>query len=715
VDHGTAASPGSRGPDERAWNHALRCWFFRPEVAGRPVYFAVDEETLTAIAVESGFDVPDATESLSRVVQYRVSPREPLGWWVRDAVRWRRAGSTGDPPFLSVLAITVLAATTVDDVNDRRYYRRLNTSLGLSGNSMPRDFDSDIQQLWTYLNEWLTEARHGELGKATASNVRGPANVGWAQSQTLLRSTDRAKLPLFFSDIGAHPRQLVDGKLLVRRLESWSSGGHALSRRLGAVMQDARLSELLADALHAELAHWDGTLRDEVGRVALRLLLAFHERSGQLQAAVQVPEQLAGTTWDSPVLATPVALGNAEELQLLSVPITSEILDGIPLYAQPGGSGTEAGRHSQELTLVMPCRDVHLLCPDDRLARWVEVPSALLRRPHLVLVRSAFAAAAVDTMTALTGDPQVAQRIYCPPGWAAYRFTPSRIQVIDGPLSALCPRGNELSTLEGGLPISKRRRHYLTMGPPDLLLDLREFAVSVTVDGNEADTDAFGRLRLADLGLSPGEHSVSAGGVRYQLGLADEYADGPRENKLSFAFVVDDYGVNAHTVPAGPAVAAAHSGLGDVTLSGASLHIDVAATSLAPLPQPVRSRTGGRHFALGRPGQVAEVHPRAPRWLESLPVRLAPHLVDAAPALRIVPFPVAWLLRVSQGGITVSAIEAGEHLSNDHPTSEISARLWASVLPYIANAVPDSSRVTRWSAWKQAALTHNVLSGSEQQ
>src|SRR5262249_20879085 len=160
-DDGYACSASSGGKpllaDERAWNQALRSWFYRPDLAGRPAYLAVDEETLATIARERHLDVADATESLVQVVRYRVSPRMPLGWWIDEAARWRHAGSKEDPPFLTVLAITVLAGTIVDEVNDRSYYRPLNRLLDLPGTSMPRYFDSDIQQLWTYLNEWLTD------------------------------------------------------------------------------------------------------------------------------------------------------------------------------------------------------------------------------------------------------------------------------------------------------------------------------------------------------------------------------------------------------------------------------------------------------------------------------------------------------------------------------------------------------------------------------
>ena len=704
--------------DARAWNRALRSWFFRPDLAGRPAYLAVDEETLSAIARECDLDVADATASLSDAVRYRVSPHAPLRWWVNEAVRWRSAGSQSDPPFLTVLAITVLAATIVDQVNDRSYYRRLNSLLGLPGSNMPRDFDSDIQQLWTNLNEWLTDVCHGQLGTATASNVGGLANVGWAESQALLRPTDRAKLPLLFTALGVQPGQLVDGDLLVRRLRSWSAS-HVFSRRLAAVLQDARLSELLAAALHSELAHWDGTLRDEVGRVLLKLLLAFYERSGQLQVAVQVPEQLAETTWRLASAETPIELGSGGEMQLVSISVNSQLLEGQPLYAELDGSadpdsGAQAKAPVPALKLVMPRRDVHLLCPDDRLARWVEVPAALLHRPHLVLVRSEIAAAAIDAIQRLGGDAQPVRRIHSPTGWATYRFTPARLQMIDGPLAVLSPRGNELSALDGGLPISKRRRIYLKSGAPDLVLDLQEPPGPVTVDNTTATPDSAGRLRLADLGLSPGKHSVSVGGVHYELILVDEFADRPRDTTFPFAFdLLRNDGRVVGTVPAGVTAPARH-GPSDVTVSGAAIRTSPAAAAFAPLPRPPRSRAGGRHFVLGRPGQVATIRAYPPRWFRSLPVNLAPHLVDAAPALKEVPFPPAWLLRVSQGGTTVSAIHAGLEAHSGQPDNEIASNLWSEVLPHIEDAVPDADDAAAWSAWKHAALAAGASPGLEQ-
>jgi hypothetical protein len=705
-------------PDERAWNSALRAWFYRPDLAGRGAYLAVDEEILTAIAAEKRVPAVDATQSLCEAVRYRVSSQEPLRAWTAEAARWRGFGGHSDPPFLGILAVTVLAATIEDGVTDRSYYRRLNDLLHLPGNSMPRYFDNDVQQLWTYLNEWLDDTWHGELGTSTATNIGGQANVGWAQSQILLRPGDRAKLPLFFSELGLSPGQIVDGDLLVRRLRTWSADGRTVSRRLATVLHDTRLSELLANALHSELAHWDGTLRDEVGRLALKLLLAFHERSGQLEIASQVPEQLAGTSWEWRSTASETCtstLGSAGELQLLARGVTSQLLDGAALQARPLGSSatdpdeTASAMRQSVMTLLLPRRDLHLLCPDDRLARWVEVPVALSNRQHLVLVRKELADRASLLMHSIGTEVQSFTRIRLPTGWVAYKFRPDRVQRIDGPLAALSPRGNELSALEGGLPISKRQRVYLRAGAPDLILDLQDRSGGVMVDNFLLRPDAEGRLRLADLGLAVGKHDVSVGGVHYQVTLVDEFADRPFNGIVSFAFsIVDENGGGTRTVPAGMTASAARHDSSDVLVKGASISTSSRHADLRAVPRPPRLRAGGQHFVLGQPGEVAALSLQPPKWLESLSVRLFPHLVDTGSAFANLPFSPSWLMRVTQGWVTVAAIHLNLDSSAPSPPPVLSPDLWSNILPRISDAIPDSGDATAWSAWKNSALSFSL-------
>jgi hypothetical protein len=682
--------------NEGAWNQALLSWFFRPDLAGRGVYLSVDEETLGQIADEWGFDGQDPTASLSQVVRHRVSNKSPLSSWTSEASRWRYTDSESGPPFLAILALTVLAATINDQINDRSYYRRLNALLGLPGAGMPRDFDCDIQQLWISLNEWLEHKCRGALGTPTATNIGGLANVGWAQSQILLRTSDRVKLPFFFTEAGLRPGQVVDGDLLVRRLRSWLADGRNLSRRLGVVLGDPRLSELLGETLHNELLQWDGTVRDEAGRMALRLLLAFHERTGNLEVASQIPEQLRGGIWSVGVPGSScvdLRLSAADEFQLVKIPVTSSLLDGFPLQAKPVPmqhhqcGDTAANTRRSALGLLLPRRDVYLLSPDDRLARWVQVPTALLQRPHLVLVRSEAASAAARIMSQLgSRGGQPFTRIHKPAGWTAFKFIPERHQTINGSMAVLSPRGNEFSAMDGGLPISKRKRIYLTSGAPDIIWDLHEEEAPVDIDGVTVKTDTQDRLRLVNQRLGAGVHSINVGGVRYKLTLVDESAD------VSFE------GNNLSTSLCGQVT-------GPVTVKGASIVVETSVSSTAITPRPVHTRAGGHHYVLGLAGEAAVVEMFRPKWL--LDLHLNPHLADAEPGLSAVPFTPSWVLRVTRTGVTVSAVHAPTESGSRHSGRAISPDLWSEVIPFIEGAIPDAADRSQWAAWKRDALAHH--------
>src|SRR5664279_1139837 len=97
--------------EDAAWNAALAGWFFPEDFAGRPVFLCVDEETLATVGRESGIAPDNALDSLTHAVRAGVRAHAPLESWIAASSAWRRSGFVGPPPFLSVLAVTVLAAT----------------------------------------------------------------------------------------------------------------------------------------------------------------------------------------------------------------------------------------------------------------------------------------------------------------------------------------------------------------------------------------------------------------------------------------------------------------------------------------------------------------------------------------------------------------------------------------------------------------------------
>jgi hypothetical protein len=151
----------------------------------------------------------------------------------------------------------------------------------------------------------------------------------------------------------------------------------------------------------------------------------------------------------------------------------------------------------------------------------------------------------------------------------------------------------------------------------------------------------------------------------------------------------------------------------DVTIRGAAVTATAAAQALAPRPAPPRVRTGGRQFALGRPGEAAAMSAGPPSWLASLPVRLAPHLIDAEAALRTVPFRPMWLLRVSQAHVTVCPLSCTAKNDEQPSAPARSADGWAQVRRYLASAVAPADWAAQWTEWLQSAARAGELPGSE--
>lgn len=709
---------------DAAWNLALAGWFFREEFAGRRAFLCVDEETLDSIGRDSGITDGDALDSLTRAVQPRVRNSSPLESWIHDSSGWRRSGFVGPPPFLSVLAITVLAATMLGDPNDRSYYPRLNDLLGLPGRGMPRYFDSDIQQLWTCLNEWLDDVQHGALGVATATNeLSAFPNVGWALSQTVLRPSDRARLPFLFGALGVYPGQRVDGHLLVTGLRRSGLASQGMSRRLADVLDDPTLTDSLAATLASELAGWDGTLRDEVGRRAAQLLLTFHQRSRAFGVAIRTPSDLVhlGLSLGG---GAPVPLGEAADLQPLPVPVTASLLNGTSLSAELvefGVGDRSASNAPKAIRLVMPRVDLHLLTPNDGLARWVDVRSAELHRRHIVLVRAEIAQAAVDVMGSLSQTAPRATSIPCPAGWVYYQFEPVRTRAVDGKLAVLSPRGTEVSTLDGGLPISARSRLFLSAGPPDVLLDLTDSDATPAVDGKPVpDINRLGRLRLADRGLTAGTHRIDVGGTHLTLRLVDEHAVGPANCSLAVA-------LRAETSPAGrpwtiPAWAGAqvsdadHDQPIDVLVRGASLELSERARlqpGLDEIPR-AQARVGGRHYALGAGRMAVRLFPSVPAWLLALQPQPVPHVVDLSSCAAELPFNPTWFLRITQNRATVVRACAPQSVRQPSDRETLAAtNEWDHVLPWLVNATAIQGQSAAWTRWLDSVVATNRPAGGD--
>lgn len=587
------------------WNSALSQWFFRPSMAGRPVFLSVDDETLGEIATVSGWpQTGDPAGDLAGAVRRLDDRRGPFAAVARRSLMWWKAGAGPEPPFVAALSLTVLAASRAGAGRDRgggSFYRELRRLLGMPPTTeMPDGFDTDIPCMWRLLAQWLDGPQDGRLGHPTAWAPPHYRYVGWALSQCLIRAGDRQQLFDFFRSVAATPGEDLPGEQLLAYLRVWARTRSGFRPGLCTALEDRDLAPLLADVLHRELARWDGTDREASGRVALTAeLTAWLGRPGYLAAAVRLPDGTTSLHMDGSRLVP-----TAARLVLLPDVPTRRLMGG--------GSVPATLEDGTQLTIRMPSRDLVLLAVDETLGCYRSVHTARPSTDHCLLVRASAAVEALRAATALSDQPVVpaARSLAVPPGWVAYTgYRPTGADapgrpLSGGPLAALVPELGQLAHLAGGLPLSPHGHTYLTDGAPDVVVPpANPGNLQVMVDGHLVATASPDGLFLS-LGAhlrGAGEHVIGVAGRRWPVRLVARRLEGP------------ELGADS-----------------DSELPPGQLDVE-----LVPL--------AGRHVVLGTGGQAAEVFPAAPTWLHH--ARLHASSYDPHSGLPELPFPGCWLLR----------------------------------------------------------------------
>lgn len=708
---------GGRVVGYSEWNDGLCDWFFRPDQHGQPVYLSCDPTMLAAVAEVQGWALDDPVADLLAAVRSRIGRGDLLDPWIREAFHWRRAGSEGAPPWVAILAVTVLAAVGSQAApgliaGDRAYYRPLRLLLGLSPGGIPPGFDNDIAVLWSLLRDWLDDHLHGSCGRSTAVASSHLPNVGWALSQTVLNATERARLPGFFRAIGAEPGEDIGSDVLLACYLRWAARHAGHSARRDMFERGSPAAALLAGALHQLLLAWDGRSRDERGRTTLPLLLTYYSRDGALRLATQVAPGFADRS--VVVGGEAVQLGPLEELVLLAGD-PAEALAGRPLLGHLAATGLGTHPTGPAFPMRLPATDVHVLATNDQLGMWVEVNGASFGREHVLVVRAAAAAAVEQAMTDLGSDVIHLSRARLPAGWCAYqRFEPSRPAVVAAHLTPLLPTGVQLAHLTGGLPINLRARIWLSGGEPDVALpDVDDRTGQVLqLDGVELDWPPHGPLHLRGRSLASGAHELVLAGRVLRFTLVEQAVD------------QDGHGDARRTVDrrSGQQILTFSTGLGAPSTSAPGavalpVPVQVAVCgalvtalnrSADPLEPVARHQllAGGCYYVLGNPGQAARVRPTAPHWLRLLVPPFHAREADLEGCLAGLGFRPRWLVRVpARGLVTVAEISSVDADPGPPPAAQPRAAPapWAQVLPLLERVEVDGDEAGPWAEYLDAA------------
>ena len=321
--------------DYLSWNNAIASSFFRPQVAGRPVYLYVTHQLVVEIAHLHGTEGSEFIEAVKHGPGWITDGRLSLcGKAYRLFKDWKCSPQTRDqkyPPFIAYLALFSLAAGVEGHFAAHAYYPRLNSLLGEHPESGPPAVFDRMWELWLALEDWSKVEMDGSLGNFNFNISGGWEHVGLPIGQMLLSEDERNALPELFRDRALDPDSPPsEAAMLALLRECGHSYLHRRTRSLLASGADANSVSALVRAVIAELEHWDGTTEVQDGlqgqrrysstlRLCCRIDPAAATAAFRLRCKASVDYPEAGLRLTHPdigsLLCEEEALGWSTELQ----------------------------------------------------------------------------------------------------------------------------------------------------------------------------------------------------------------------------------------------------------------------------------------------------------------------------------------------------------------------------------------------------------------
>ena len=655
------------GGEYLAWNTAI-CERYYPEGAeARPAYLALDDDEICAIGGDLGLDPAHALEEF--VAAIRVE-RPPLGalWsrFLRARRKWRDASAEGDPPYVAVLGLCVLAASRMarDEhagVAANAYYPHLNKLLGNSVDAgMPPGFET-LHVLWEDLDEWLESDCHGQRGRSTIRTHSHFRHIGWPLSQCLLRAADRHRLPDFFQSAGLEPHLEIEHAQLWALFRAWVHPGCGLTDQAIRTITGAsdRLAETIVDIVAHELESWDGELRDAQGRRRGEIALLLEKSAGgrgitACLVARRPAEFPTGAFTDQHGQTIELAAaGEGWYRPLGTEPSDSIMREGLTL-------AKDEFSLAYEPSPVVPFRSEL-----EPVSGWLSARRATAVEEHLVLSHRSV----LDEVSAfLRRHAQPEWRVLPPPdgnlpvGWLVIdrvflTSSASSSETVPPALKRLVPRLDTATHFEGGLQVAPGI--YLTGGEPDLWVTVGEGqeAGSVEIDGRTQEMPpGAAEFKLSEFGLEEGGHAIVAAGITRRFESLNGYPLIATHGTAARGHVIQRHGTYAATSEAATHLENLQPPRGTVHLCGAAA---IALSEDLPLPDasPVllRSRYESYELLGPVPGQVVSVScPERPEWLAGLGLADRWQFFDQP-----VPFPAQWVVLQAHGVTRVEALAEG--------------------------------------------------------
>ncbi|MGX1474992.1 UNVERIFIED_CONTAM: hypothetical protein RKD50_003800 [Streptomyces canus] len=685
----------------RYWHEVLSAEFFGEGNALRSTVLYVDDEIARDLAERNRMEMGLA-QAVAEELNWSDAERPLFCRIQSECAVWGSRGSTGPPPSLPLLALSVLAATRMassDGMLKSNFYGRWCQVFGeqprsYRANKLEHSFP-DVAAMWEQLDAWLEETG-GLYGTSTVSTDEFYWKIGFPISQALIRGSDRQILTRFFAATRLRPGNpnQVTGRELLRRLRVWTAGRdrHLSPRLMDELESAADSGDTLITGLLLRLADdWDGTLHEpERGhwRRALGLRLMVADRGSRLEWLAEALDTLpeaevclpGGRTFTLSKDYGDVYAG----LESL-LPSQQQLAHGIRL-------------EGEALVLEWAPQEVVLLRKHPHLGEWVSTEYFEPGEQHWILATDS-AVREVRSMVETLGGRTLREAAAPVPGWKLFKG----VRAVNGHAFArtldrggahvhvLEPQIRQHAELSGGLRIAPEYRagagvagHYLRGGAPDLLLPAGEpldGMVEVILDGRTQMLRADPRIPfpLCVVRLEEGKHEVGTAESTQVFTLHDGLHEGlpPGTGILGY-----------------PCGSTAYRQLAEADGSETAIRGAYAPESIR-LPRTELVRTTVLEAVLIDPrGGVRRVRQRSvPDWMTA-------RLPEGArgPCLEVeVPAGYVWLIYRTPTRWSVRPLAAAAEIPAPAPSKEDFA--WA----YVVLSAAERSRVPAWLDYVAAA------------
>lgn len=497
------------------WNTAI----FREAVQkpGRPgdsLFLYVDEDTLAA-ATGNVLSPSEAVEDFCRAFNV-LRPSLQLQRAAHRALLWERDGMKGEPPFVYALAMTVLAVAMPAIGHSSNVYARQRQLLGLAdlSDGIPPGYADHVPTMWDLWNKWLKS--EGAAYGAPTAHPGARSYQGWARSQSFIRSVDKEDVLAYFETVD--PADTPSEADLLDGIREWLQSQPQLNPRLRGRLEDSELSDEFRAFLGSAWETWSrdqGIIRRHLELVA-RLYWSDEDHRFDLivdpiDARPLVGREYAlldGSTESLPSLERPFYL----------TPESANVLDwlGEPIYGWSLSEGIVVNRFETDAVLLQ----------SQPYFGWIEPRDFEPGRRSMVVYRESLRNE-VEELGIRGGES-----LELIPGWVVLRDAvldeadPDHLRSTFG-LAGVKSRLRS-SRLIGGLPLEKGHI-FLEQGEPDVLIDDPISVRKVSLNGRDvteslelvpakgapagndgsSTTEFQSRLRVVELYLDPGRHSVS--------------------------------------------------------------------------------------------------------------------------------------------------------------------------------------------------------------